>query len=581
MLRFWQILRKYTDADLVLPLLAVVIMGLYPPFELIIYRTMLNIFFATQVFGLQAIGFLIIFALYGILLIPLESYYDRFIKVNVAEFHYNLHHRLIQSSMVQPLQWRDSQMGESMLSQSIGCIQQNLPQKTIEKFFALIKSLCSIAVYLWLISTLGWTVIGLIALILFLLGLATYLCRTLPSEMPPEARQATRLRSILCDLNNHKEIQLYQGYNYLSKQWTLLYNNYKKSKLLSLRKNLFGFIIVALLATALIGVLLFNGLTATAAGVFSLVDLILLLFVLIRLHTQTRILVHAYFEFKQGKKKCTTLFAVIDMKEEKEQIKEVELEKSKKTGFELRNVSFSYPDTDRQVLQNISFSIKPGETVAIVGENGSGKSTLAKLMLGLYYPQTGEILLDGLPLVRTKEMSAVFQDHINYQLTVRQNIGFGDLSKLGDDQSIFQAAKKADALEIIRRKDLRLDDTLGDRFGKTGLSGGEWQSIAIARGFMGDKEILLIDEPTASLDPFREVKLLSRYLEYKANKTIMIISHRLLVASLVDKIVVLKAGRLIEVGSHSDLLLRKGYYWTLWHKQTRWYDESGDVAKYG
>ena len=247
-------------------------------------------------------------------------------------------------------------------------------------------------------------------------------------------------------------------------------------------------------------------------------------------------------------------------------------------GIEFRNVSFKYPTTDKWILRNVSFEIPARSKVAIVGENGAGKTTLVKLLARLYDPVEGEILFDGGDLreyhlgeVR-RDVAVVFQDFFRYDLSAADNIGFGEIRALGDRDRIQAAAKQAGAHDIIEALPKGYDTVLGRTFDEgVDLSGGEWQHLAISRAFLSDAQILILDEPTAALDAFREHRLYEEVAELSANKTVVFISHRFSTVRMADLIVVLEDGQVTEVGAHDALIERNGKYAAMFNTQAARY----------
>lgn len=241
------------------------------------------------------------------------------------------------------------------------------------------------------------------------------------------------------------------------------------------------------------------------------------------------------------------------------------------------NLTFSYPSASRPVLNGITLRIGPSERVAIVGENGAGKTTLVKLLIGLYVPQNGSVWLEDpagarFPIDAARHrIAAVFQDHATYALTLRENIGFGRVDALADDGALAAAARKAGILDLLDRLPQGWDSYLGKEFGKTDLSGGEWQRIALARAFFREADILVLDEPTATLDPLAELALFERFADLARGKTAIMISHRLGAARLADRILVLAQGRVVEAGSHAELIALGGEYARLFALQAQWY----------
>ena len=247
-------------------------------------------------------------------------------------------------------------------------------------------------------------------------------------------------------------------------------------------------------------------------------------------------------------------------------------------GFEFRNVSFAYPGTTRRVLKNFNFALRPGERIALIGENGQGKTTVVKLITRLYDPTEGQILLDGVDLREYdlddlhKEMGVIFQDFMRYEMTARENIGVGRVEVPHSQQEIEYAAQKSLASEVIAKLRGGYDQMLGRRFeGGVDLSGGEWQKLALARAYLRDAQMLILDEPTASLDARSELQVFERFAELTEGKMALLISHRFSTVRMADRIVVLEGGRLVEEGNHAQLMALGGRYAGMFEMQAASY----------
>ncbi|WP_457633707.1 ABC transporter ATP-binding protein [Oceanithermus desulfurans] len=240
------------------------------------------------------------------------------------------------------------------------------------------------------------------------------------------------------------------------------------------------------------------------------------------------------------------------------------------------NVHFAYPD-GRPVLEGVSFRIPAGQTVALVGENGAGKTTVVKLLLRFYDPDEGRITVGGRdlreldPVAWRRAVGAVLQNFGRYAFTLGENIGLGDLERMGDAAAIAHVAVSAGVDELAARLPHGYDERLGKAFGGTELSGGEWQKVAIARALLRDARLLVLDEPAAALDARAEHALYQSFARLSAGRTVLMISHRLASVKDADRILVLKQGRLVEEGTHAQLLERGGEYHELWTLQARRY----------
>lgn len=283
-----------------------------------------------------------------------------------------------------------------------------------------------------------------------------------------------------------------------------------------------------------------------------------------------------------------TLFIdnLITFMNEKKKIKassDTPLIPTRKKGHKIEfiNVSFSYPGSKKKVINNMSFVIEPGDTVVLVGLNGAGKTTLIKLLTRLYDPSDGKILLDGRDI---KEYDVeklydiygiIFQDFGKYAVTVKENIAFGQADKEIVDKKIQLAAEKSSSAQFIERLPDKYSTPLMRFFEENGteLSIGQWQKLSIARAFYSDSDILILDEPTASLDAIAEQEIYNRFDELRQDKTTVFVSHRLSSATVADKILVLEMGELIEQGNHKELMEKQGRYYELFSTQAKRYME--------
>src|SRR6202041_2409270 len=247
-------------------------------------------------------------------------------------------------------------------------------------------------------------------------------------------------------------------------------------------------------------------------------------------------------------------------------------------GFEFRNVSFRYPGTSRMVLNGLDFHLRAGERVALIGKNGEGKTTVVKLLTRLYDPVEGQILLDGVDLREYdledlyREIGVIFQDFMRYEMTARENIAVGRIDEINNLDLLKSAAQKSMADQTIGRLSLGYDQMLGRRFEQgVDLSGGEWQKVALARAYLRDAQLLILDEPTAALDARSEFEVFHRFAELTAGKMALFISHRFSTVRSADRILVLENGRIAEEGTHDQLASMGGRYAEMFEMQAASY----------
>ena len=255
----------------------------------------------------------------------------------------------------------------------------------------------------------------------------------------------------------------------------------------------------------------------------------------------------------------------------------METEISMDAGIVLCGVSFSYPGTEQKAIDDVSLNIKNGETVAVVGENGSGKTTLVRLITGLYLPDEGDILY-GEASTKTasvqslfKNISAVFQKYQRYQMTLRENIGISDMGDIASDAALDEICVQAGVDKHNNSFVNGYDTMLSREFDGVDLSGGQWQRVAIARSFFRSHRLIVLDEPTAAIDPIEESKIYNRFAEISRDKTAIIVTHRLGSVKLADRILVMKQGKLVEHGTHTELMAIGGEYARLYKSQEQWY----------
>ena len=247
-------------------------------------------------------------------------------------------------------------------------------------------------------------------------------------------------------------------------------------------------------------------------------------------------------------------------------------------GFEFRDVGFRYPGSEQWAVRHLSFRIAPGERVALVGENGAGKTTLVKLLARLYDPDEGCVFLDGVDLrdydldSLRRNIGVIFQDFVRYEFVLRENIAISQVDELDDEAKIREAARRSLADAVAARLAKGYDQMLGRRFdGGVELSGGEWQKVALARAYMREAQVLILDEPTAALDARAEYEVFLRFAELTRGRMAVLISHRFSTVRMADRILVLQGGQLVDQGTHDELLARGGLYAELFTLQAAGY----------
>jgi ATP-binding cassette, subfamily B, bacterial len=395
----------------------------------------------------------------------------------------------------------------------------------------------------------------------------------------PETRQINYLSRLLTEDTSAKEIKLFNlGDTLLARYITLFEKFFHEDKSLALRRAVAGF------GLGLIATVGFYGSYAwivwqTVHGRISLGDMTLYLTIFRQGQSTFQSILTGIGNIYENNLFMANLFDFLGLKPQMGvAARNQALPGPLRRGIEFRGVGFRYPDSEEWALRDIDLTIRPGEKIALVGPNGAGKTTLIKLLSRLYDPTEGTILIDGIdireldPRDLRQRIGVIFQDFVRYHLPASENIGFGQIEALDKLEQIIESARKSGAHSIIENLPDGYQTMLGRWFhGGHELSVGQWQKIALARAFMRDAEILVLDEPTASLDAETEYEIFRRFQELTVGKMAILISHRFSTVRMADRIVVIQEGRIAEIGSHHDLLNQGGIYGHLFSLQAEGY----------
>ena len=459
----------------------------------------------------------------------------------------------------------------------------NRPISVLQATFRLIQNLISAVTMITLVAHLNWIIaVGLILVTLpnFIIDLKFSQRRYfLRMYQTAEGRRANYLSTILTSNAYVKEVKLFGLGQYLIDKWREVYKQfYRENRNLSRKNHIAGFIVELFSTLGFYGAYgyilykaIFKDITVgdltMYAGAFS------------RLQGSIQSILREISFIYEENLYVTNFFNFFSLEP-----KIINAPNAKpfplpiKDGIEFKNVSFRYTKDGGMVLQDVSFKIKKGESIALVGENGAGKTTLIKLLARLYNPTEGNISIDdvdikeiGLPQL-TQNIGVIFQDFARYYVPVKENIGFGNLNEIKDISKIIFSAQKSGADEFISRLPQQYDTMLGRLFdGGVELSLGEWQKIALARAFMRDAQILILDEPTASLDAKTEYEIFKRFQKLTEDKITILISHRFSTVRMADRILVIEKGKIIEHGSHEELIKLGGKYASMFYMQAESY----------
>jgi ATP-binding cassette subfamily B protein/ATP-binding cassette subfamily C protein len=397
----------------------------------------------------------------------------------------------------------------------------------------------------------------------------------------PEGRRQNYLEWILTRDSHVKEAKLFNLGPLVLQRYRALFDKfYSEDRALALKKSAAGLALGFLSLAAFYGAYAFMAVRA-ALGAITLGDLTLYLSVFRQGQTAIQSALASIGSLYEDGLFMSNLFAYLDIGtggELPRRLPPLSPVQARAQAIEFRGVSFRYPGTDKWVLRGVDLKLAPGEKMALVGENGAGKSTLIKLLMRLYDPTEGEILYGGVDL---RDMDArdlrdrigvLFQDFVRYQFTAKENVGVGWVPAIDDRARIERAVDDGGARSLIEELPQKLDTMLGGWFEEGHeLSGGQWQKIALARAFMRDSEVLILDEPTAALDAEAEHELFRRLQELAHERTAILISHRFSTVRRADRIAVLRDGRIEELGTHAELIQRNGRYAHLFRLQASGY----------
>jgi ATP-binding cassette subfamily B protein len=402
---------------------------------------------------------------------------------------------------------------------------------------------------------------------------------SLQRSWTPERRELDYLRYIGASDVTAKEVKLFGLADYISTKFAdVAHRYYLANRRLSIRRSLWGslFNIIGDVAYYWAYVVI---IMQTVSGVITIGAMTFLSGSFSRLRGQLQTIFSRFSRITESAMYLQDYFDFIDLETDEDRTEVFQkLPEKIEQGFTFEKVSFKYPESDNYVLNNISFTLRKGEKMALVGENGAGKTTLVKLLLRMYEPNEGRILLDGTDIRDYNKaqyqqlFGAIFQDFVKYYFTAAENIGIGYVTEMENRPRIETSAEKSLADKVIESLPQDYNQRLGKRFndGKD-LSGGQWQKIALGRAYMKDAEVIVLDEPTAALDARAEYEAFERFVELTKGKTSVIISHRFSTVRMAERILVLKNGTILELGSHEELLTNDGLYAELFELQAKGY----------
>lgn len=509
--------------------------------------------------------------------------FQRYLAARLNErVQQNFDQKFYAKALNMRLEYFESSKFHDVMQRALRSMEGHTVSNQLAQLQRLLSATCSLIGIMWMLGTAHWflpliLLLGTIILLKWRVKSGIDLTSAMVSLIPVQ-RKRSYMMNMVTERAPASEIRLYGLAAYMIGRWRELSDRMMNQFNAVQRSNMAkGIPVVAIqigIHASILSVLLLLG----AEGKLSAGVLIALMFAVQQYLDRIQNIswrIEGLHRFCSELQQARHFFA---MKGE-EPASGIKLTSGLKEGIRFESVSFSYPGIDKPVIDNLNLIVRPGEKIALVGENGAGKSTIAKLLLGLYHPVSGNIWVDNLdlnsldPKYWRERTGAVFQDYVRYSLTVRENIGFGCLDKINDLEAIDQAAQRSSISGTINMMPAKYDTVLGKEFeGGQELSGGQWQKIALARAYLRDAEIVVLDEPAAALDALSEMEVYRNFLQLAQGKTVLLISHRLGSAQLADKIVFVEQGRIAEEGSHEQLMELGGKYAQLYRRQAEWYN---------
>lgn len=463
----------------------------------------------------------------------------------------------------------------------------NRPIQVLQASFSIVSTLISLIGFIAVLGSRLWYAPLLIIATTLPSAIITYRYRrkmfSYVRRRSKDRREMDYYSGLLVDKDLVKEVKLFDlSETFIGKYKQIFSNYFKGLKTLIVAEGVWG-IVIAILSSIVNGGIFLSIAKSVFDGKMSIGDYSLYTNALFSISTNVSTLISTSASIYEGTLFIDNMIAFMEV--EPQLVPSIKnprkVQHHAQHTIEFKNVSFCYPGTNRYVLKKINLTLRPGETVVLVGLNGAGKTTLLKLLTRLYDPTEGTILLDGYDIREydVKDLYSmfgiIFQDFGKYAFTVQENIGFGESKRMTDTDAIKEAAQKSSADEFIQKLKKGYQTPLMRIFEDNGLelSIGQWQKLAVARAFFRNSDIIILDEPTASLDPLAEQEIFTQFETLSKGKTTIFVSHRLSSATIASKIVVLEYGEIIEIGTHKELMQKNGKYAQLFQTQAHRYIE--------
>ncbi|MGY4386288.1 ATP-binding cassette subfamily B protein [Pedobacter sp. UYP24] len=401
----------------------------------------------------------------------------------------------------------------------------------------------------------------------------------LSRKQTPERRELDYVRFLGASDETAKEVKIFNLSDFIIERYKVLSSKfYSDNRRLSIQRSSWGAFFAIMGSAGYYGAYIFIVIKAIN-GLISIGDLTFLAASFRQMRGLLEGVLTRFTVVSQGAIYLQDFFDFFEIQPKiKQSVKALSFPNPIKLGFTFNNVGFQYVNSDRWANRHLSFTLSPGEKLALVGENGAGKTTLVKLLARLYDPTEGQILLDGIDLKEydlaelRMHVGVIFQDYLRYQMTFAQNIAVGNIREVDNRNLIIKAAQLSLADVLAEKLPDKYDQMLGKKFADgVELSGGEWQKVALARAYMKDAQLLILDEPTSALDARAEYEVFQRFADLTKGRSAVLISHRFSTVRMADRILVLEKGQLVEIGTHEELIDKKGRYAELFDLQAMGY----------
>ncbi|MDU5723748.1 MAG: ABC transporter ATP-binding protein [Clostridium butyricum] len=573
-----KIMVKKSKFKMILWIILNIITSLTPSLLIILNRNIIN--YIKEKESYEMIILLLLLVGFLQIIIALLSLYTNYIyEIIKKDIDYYIYRRLYEKLTITPLERFEDNEYFNTVTMAQRAVQMN-GVYNIKYIIDIFKAFITMLSVVMVLLIIHWSLP--IALIISMVPgfVGTIIAKSIDYknnvDLLPSERMQSYISSLFFNKNFLKEAKIFKLRDYLLTKWSEIFKNIKNAKIKILAKESKITFIgnnVIQISTVIVNIYLVYNIFSSKITLGDYVALTEAIVVLQSELGNIAMNVGELFEIGLYNK---SLMTIINEDSVATFNNEDMLEKIQ--TLELKNISFKYPNNKKTVLNNISLKINKGEKIAIVGYNGSGKSTLINIILGIYTNIEGDYELNGIKVDKStinkyqSRMTMIFQDFIRYKLSIRENVAFGNIQNISNDELIKDSLREVGLEENIEKLPCSINTILSKEFTNgTELSGGEWQKLAMARSLIKDSDVVIFDEPTSALDPIAELEVSDLLNNTCKDKTTIMISHRLGITKFADRIIVMKEGKIIERGSHKELIKKNGEYKKLYESQAEFY----------